>query len=145
MDDLPLLQALDALRVELLDCDDDAGVALGRVERALVDPALVDPAEAALPEHHLRLEPARGLPQLGQRELPQPRRLQNPPGTRARRIVSSSRLLLRPAAAVARLRRRRRPCRRLRRRPCTCTRQQRSVRRRSNHHGGRGAGELDRS
>lgn len=65
MDDLPLLQALDALRVELLDGDDDAGVALGRVERALVDPALVDPAEAALPEHHLRLEPARGLPQLG--------------------------------------------------------------------------------
>jgi hypothetical protein len=30
---------------------------LGRVERALVDPALVDPIEAALPEHHLRLEP----------------------------------------------------------------------------------------
>jgi hypothetical protein len=43
--------------------------------RALVDPALVDLAEVALPEHHLRLEPARGGPQLGERELPRLRRL----------------------------------------------------------------------
>lgn len=97
---LPLLQALDALRVELLDGDDDAGAALGRVERALVDPALVDPAEAALPEHHLRLEPLRRRPQLRERELPQPRRLEDAPRPRTS-------LLLRPAA-VGRLR----PCRR---------------------------------
>jgi hypothetical protein len=110
MDHLPLLQAPEALRVELLDGDDDAGVALGWIERALVDPALVDRAEAALPEHHLRLQPARGHPQLGERELPQPRRFQNPPETRALvRTVSSSLLLLR-SPAVARLRRRQRPC-----------------------------------
>jgi hypothetical protein len=75
---LPLLQALDAIRVELLDGDDDAGVSLGRVERALVDLALVDLAEATLPEHHLRFEHMRGGLQLGERELPQLRHLQDP-------------------------------------------------------------------
>jgi hypothetical protein len=97
--------------------------------RALVDPALVGAAKAALPEHHLRLEPARGGPQLGERELPQLRRLQDPPDDRARArstvVVASHLSLLRPAAVVARLRRRR-PCRRpLRRRSCT-SHQQRS-------------------
>jgi hypothetical protein len=110
LDYLPLLQALDALRVELLD-GDDAGGALGRVERAHVDPALVDPTEAALPEHHLRLEPPRHRPQLRQRELPQPRRLENTSRPRRARRRPRTPVLMPPAAA----------------RPCTRARQHEST------------------
>lgn len=106
---LPLLQALDALRVELLDGDDDSGGALGRVEGALVDPALVHPAEAAFPEHHLRLEPPGHCPQLCQRELPKPGHLENAPRPRRARRPWTP-VLFSPAAA-----RILRPCRR----PCT--------------------------
>jgi hypothetical protein len=73
------LHALQALRVELLDGDGDAGTAPRGAHGPLVDPALVHPPEPALAEHGVRLEVPGGRFQLREREDAEFGRLQDLP------------------------------------------------------------------
>ena len=76
---LPLLHALHALRVELLDGDHHADAGARRVHGLLVDPALVHPPEPALAQNRVRPEVARRGPELREGEDAEVGRLQDPP------------------------------------------------------------------
>nr|CAB3487943.1 unnamed protein product [Digitaria exilis] len=65
---LPLLEALHALGVELLDGDDHADAGSRGVHGLLVDPPLVHPPEPALAEHRVGLEVAGRGPELTEGE-----------------------------------------------------------------------------
>lgn len=77
--DLPLLQPLHALRVELLHGHHRAHAALWRIESLLPHPALVHLPESALSENGLGLEVPSGTPELGEGIDAKVGRLQDPP------------------------------------------------------------------